>query len=59
MTVIEGVTVAAVVVGAAAVVWRKFAGSATGEKGSCKACGDDCSCAIKTMRKTKSSGTQN
>lgn len=59
MTIAEGVTVAAVVIGAAAVVWRKFEGSAQGGKGSCKACGDDCSCAIKTIRKSKSSGNRN
>lgn len=58
MTVVEGLTVAAIVTGAALVVWRKMGGSASGAKGSCKACSDDCSCAIKTIRDSKSSGNR-
>jgi hypothetical protein len=59
MTIVEGVTVAVVVVGAGLVVWRRLGGSTKGNKGSCKACGDECACAIKTIRDSKSSGNHN
>ena len=58
MSVVELVTVGAIVLTSVVVVWRQFARTAGSEKGSCKGCGDSCACVIKTVKDSQSSGTQ-
>ena len=57
MSIVEGITVGAIVLASAGVVYRQFAKSSGTEKGSCKGCGDSCACVIKEAKTNIPSGS--